>query len=48
MQLSGGKGIGREGAVRLADLLHKTPPDGLEELDLRCNLAPPPLPPMIV
>ncbi len=36
MQLSGGKGIGGEGVVWLAGLLQRTPPDGLEELELRC------------
>ncbi len=35
MQLSGGRGLGPEGAVRLADLLHQAPP--LQELDLRRN-----------
>ncbi len=39
MQLSGGKGLGYEGAVLLADLLHHAPL--LETLDLRFN---PPFP----
>ncbi len=36
LQLSGMKGLGPEGAVRLAELLHRTPNGSLEELDLRC------------
>ena len=35
MKLSGGKGLGPDGAHRLADLLQKAPPPMLATLDLR-------------
>ena len=41
MALSGGKGLGTEGAQRLAELLREAPPPMLEAMDLRC---PHPLP----
>ena len=36
MQLSGGKGLGPDGALRLADLLREVPSQMLESIDLRC------------
>ena len=42
MALSGGKGLGPEGAQRLAELLREAPPPMLEAMDLRC-LYPLPL-----
>jgi hypothetical protein len=36
MKLSGGKGLGQDGAQRLADLLQKAPPPMLATLDLGC------------
>ena len=36
MTLSGGKGLGPDGAQRLADVLQKAPPAMLAVLDLRC------------
>ena len=36
MRLSGGKGLGPDGAQRLADLLREAPPPMLESMDLRC------------
>jgi hypothetical protein len=35
MTLSGGKGLGSDGAQRLADVLHKAPPPMLAVMDLR-------------
>ncbi len=35
LDLSGGRGLGREGAQRLADLLREAPPPFLASLDLR-------------
>ena len=42
MTLSGGKGLGPEGAQRLAELLRKAPPPMLEAMDLRCPIYPNP------
>ena len=36
MELSGGKGLGPEGARRLAGLLREAPPPMLKVMDLRC------------
>ncbi len=36
MSLSGGKGLGPDGAQRLADVLQKAPPAMLAVMDLRC------------
>jgi hypothetical protein len=40
MTLSGGKGLGSDGAARLADVLQKAPPHMLAEMDLRCLAMP--------
>ena len=39
MTISGGEGLGLDGAQRLAELLRQAPPPMLEAIDLRC--APP-------
>jgi hypothetical protein len=40
MTLSGGKGLGPDGAQRLADVLQKAPPAMLAVMDLRCLAMP--------
>ncbi len=49
MTLSGGKGLGPDGAQWLAELLRVAPPPMLEAMDLRCPLRggpfAPPAPP---
>ena len=40
MKLSGGKGLGPDGAQRLAELLREAPPPMLAALDLRHLAAP--------
>ncbi len=47
MTLSGGKGLGPDGAQRLADLICEAPPPMLAEMDLRC-FAYIPFPPNIL
>jgi hypothetical protein len=40
MTLSGGKGLGPDGAQRLADVLQKASPAMLAAMDLRCLAMP--------